>query len=162
MIFSRLPGHDGSDEEEHPITPEMKAQMIEGYADIAIKIAGLKFEAVGSFDVGPDQDIIIGACVQYINGGTKDASPYGGPFKSMGAFHLFYIDNTLDLIARGIVHRQRLLYAYLVYLEIRRLIVGHEPLWREPAEFYINHPDTHAGNLLLDGGSITGYIDWEW
>lgn len=144
------------------VEKEWLSSVIDHYADISIRISTLKYDAIGGLDIDLDGNLVVGSDVEFSLTSSRNPTGLHGLFRSLRERFLHIVDAMLDYIKRGIVYRTRPTLAYLVYLEIRRLIGAFSPLAAEETEFYLEHPDSHSGNILLSGSSISGYIDWQW
>lgn len=165
LIFQRmlgtesLPCHTALTYKE--VDEEYMSSIIGDYAEISIRISQLKLNGIGGLDVDEHGSVIVGS-------DTEFSFPTGGRFSDFGPFrnlkerYLHVIERVLELIRNGLLYRARPILAYLVYLEVHRLVIHYAPLALEETEFYLEHPDSHCGNLLFSGKSISAYIDWEW
>lgn len=136
--------------------------LIESYADMSIKLSNLKFDKIGSLDTDQDGNIIVGQDTYFAFHGHPEGHTFGGPYLTLLDRYLFCIDNVLSLIRNQVIYRHRLLFAYLLYLDLRKLVRRFAILYKQETEFYIEHPDSHAGNIMFKGTQVSGYLDWEW
>lgn len=122
----------------------------------------LTFDTIGSPVWDDKGEITIGNLVDYAYCDDKGVPHFGGPFKTLRDRYLFAINHNLEAMRKGYMHRSGLLLPYLAHLTLRAFVISIEELSREEGTFYLPHPDLHPDNVITDGESITGLVDWEW
>lgn len=166
MIMNRLHGTEAL--EYHAgftigeIDKARMTRMIESFADISLKLACTTYDAIESLDLGEDGSVVVGSDTTFIGPGTLGQPVFGGPYQTSKDRYLFAIDQMLVAIRKGWTHRGLSMLFYLIYLEARRYVTDWKELAIQQTEFYLSHPDPHAGNQLFVNDKITGYIDLEW
>lgn len=166
MILSRLPGTDVL--ECHAgltigqVDETTMTGLIESYAEISIKIAQLRFEAIGSLHTTENDSVEVGRDMSFAVPGPEGQPVFGGPYSTVKDRYLYAIDQMLASIRKGWTHRSHLVLAYLMYLEARRHVLDWAEIAKPASDHYLVHPDPHAGNVLIQDIQVTGYIDWEW
>lgn len=166
IIFERMPGvpeleyHCGLS--GGLLDFQYMSSLIDSFADISIRISHLPFKAVGGLGIDTQDSIIVASDPEFIVPTLANRTGLGGPYPGFRARYTSVIDAICGLMRKGLMFRQHLTLAYLSYLEIRRLITNYHPMGALDTEFFLEHPDPHSGNLLLQGSSISAYIDWQW
>jgi hypothetical protein len=161
IIYDKLPGKTRwslRDYDKHEIS-----DLINLYVEQSIKLESAKFDKIGSLDIDDNTGTIIVGNNADLREMTSREKPYfGGPFSTMREFYLYRIDQTLEAIRAGQTFRQGPVLGYLIHLELRRLVQATTVLDDEETEFFLQHPDSHLGNLLFTKHEISGLLDWEW
>jgi hypothetical protein len=141
-----------------------KTTFIEGYADYAIQVAELSYDAIGSLkfgESGASGSITVGPLVDLYGISGTAAPHFPGPFKTMRDRYIHQIDRALECTRKGLVGRGRPLYAYLGHLVARSLVMDCAELTKEGDEFFIRQPDALVGQFLSRENEITAVLDWE-
>lgn len=135
--------------------------MIDSFTDITIRMSEKPFEAIGSLDVAADGSIMVGSDTAFaFYEGNKPV--FGGPYANLQERYSFVLGMFCKSIKYGVLFRKFPTLAYLMFAETRRLVMNCKALKSNETEFFLGHPDPSGGNILFEGTSVTGYIDWEW
>lgn len=144
-------------------TQAARATFIEEYADYAIQVAELSYDAIGSLKFGEGSasgSITVGPLVD-LYGISGIAPPhFPGPFKTMRDRCILQIDRVLEYTRKGLVGRGRPLYVYLGHLVARSLVMNCADLAKEEGEFFIRQPDALTCQFLSHENEITAVLDW--
>lgn len=161
IIYDKISGSPARDFDA--LGTEPKNRLIETYAKQCVKLYDVQFDRIGSLDADQSGRVFVGTTVD-LRDITRPETPYfGGPFQSMRDLYLYQIDQVLNSIKAGTSFRQGPTLGYLIHLELRDLVTHTEALDEDETEFYLQHPDSHAENLLIaDDGELRCLLDWEW
>jgi len=161
MLYEKLPGSPAHN--IYALSPEQLAHFIDTYADQAIKVSEVKFEAIGGLRTNDANETVVGRSVDTRNCNGPYHDDLGGPFRSTSDQYLHHLEAILSAIKANMLFRETPLFAYLANLEVRDLIVACLSLKEEEHEFYLKHPDSISGNLLITAsGAVSGLLDWQW
>jgi hypothetical protein len=116
MLYEKLPGSPTHD--LNALSPEQLARFIDTYADQAIKVSEVKFEAIGGLCTDNANRTVVGRSVDTRNCNGPHCDNLGGPFRSTSEQYLHHIEAILSAIKANMLFRETPLFAYLANLEV--------------------------------------------
>ncbi|KAK7626139.1 hypothetical protein IWX48DRAFT_634683 [Phyllosticta citricarpa] len=138
------------------------ANIMNQLADHAIELSKYPFDSIGS--LGQPGTSHVGEFAREI---YTDLDKTGlqalGPFSRLEDYHEAYLQQVLDLIARGELYAFQPVEAYLIHRLLLDLVPKVLPEDNGDAKFFLKHVDDKHYHILIDEDfNITGVIDWEW
>lgn len=165
LLYDKMPGFPGTSTRSllamAETDDEKMMRFAEQYAAASIKISTLTLDAIGSLDRDASGKVFVGPSVDFPWYDAAGQALFGGPFRTLRDKYLFAIDNTLEAIRLGRMHRAGPLLPYLIYLDLRRLVRASRSLAQAENLFYLRHPDSTPINIMCTSDDITALVDWE-
>lgn len=148
--------------ERNSIDLAQARRYMESYADHQIALASLRFDALGQLIRDEAGKIVVGPMLPFPLQGDSVAL---GPFDSLGARLIAFIDHELEILRNRdwklVAPLEDRLWQFFQLLDTRRVILGNRTLAERRQDHYLKHADDKPDQYLALDGRLSAVLDWE-